>query len=85
MGTSGAERREIADAVEASVELVAVARRWIKALETKDSDVLTAMFSNSDSLRYVGSDPDEILEGKGFRARRCRMGDLAWGISLCRK
>jgi class 3 adenylate cyclase len=55
------------DAVEASEELVAVAKRWIKAIETKDSDVLSALFSNSNSLRYIGSDQEEIFHGQILR------------------
>jgi len=50
-----------------SEELIAVVRRWISALEAKDTQVLTALFSQSDSMRYVGSAEEEIFQGELLR------------------
>jgi hypothetical protein len=51
MKGKGPNNSASADNAEISEELIAVVRRWITALETKDSEVLTALFSNSASLR----------------------------------
>ncbi len=49
--------------IKESPELVAVARRWLQALEEKDTETLGNMFSKSEYLRYVGTDENEIWSG----------------------
>lgn len=61
------KQRESADAIKPSDELIAVTRRWMGALEARDGLVLTALFSNSDALRYVGTDQGEFFAGRLLR------------------
>lgn len=50
-----------------SPELVAVVRRWNKAVHDRDGAVLENMLSTSEHLRYQGSDEDECWSGQVFR------------------
>lgn len=49
---------------EPSNELVAIVERWMRAVQNKDGDVLTTLFSDSAHIRYIGSDTDEIFKGR---------------------
>jgi hypothetical protein len=46
-----------------SPELKAVALRWLNALQTKDGNALTNLFSESEHMRYIGTDVNEIWSG----------------------
>ena len=50
-----------------SPELEAVATRWLKALQNKDREALTNLFSKSECLRYIGSDLHEVWSGQVVR------------------
>lgn len=59
---SGADRH--GETIEVSQELVAITQRWMVALGKKQGSILEALFSNTDQVRYVGSDDDEFFSGK---------------------
>jgi adenylate cyclase len=50
-----------------SNELTAIVERWIRAVQNKDGKTLTALFSGSEHLKYIGSAPDEYFEGRILR------------------
>jgi class 3 adenylate cyclase len=50
-----------------SPELVAVVTRWMRAREHGDARPLANLFSNSEHLRYIGTDPDELFAGRLLR------------------
>ena len=55
------------DKIRHSAELVAIARRWLNAMENKDREVLTHSFLDSDVVRYIGSAFDEYWTGSLVR------------------
>lgn len=50
-----------------SPELVAVVTRWMRARERGDVRPLSNLFSDSEHLRYIGTDPDELFAGRLLR------------------
>jgi len=50
-----------------SVELCAVVRRTLKAARELDAETLRGIYSKDPSLRYVGSELDEVFGGEVFR------------------
>jgi class 3 adenylate cyclase len=52
---------------QSSPELLAITRRFVKAVLGRDSATLISLFSNSDHMRYVGSAENEIWGGVNFR------------------
>ncbi len=53
--------------VSPSPELIAVVRRWNKAVQDRDRAVLENMLSTSEHLRYQGSADEESWSGQVFR------------------
>lgn len=52
--------------VEESAELVAVTRRYLTAFESGDSATLLNLFSRSEHVSLIGSDPAEWMVGPGL-------------------
>lgn len=50
-----------------SPELKAVVSRWLNALQTKDGNALTNLLSESEHLRYIGTDVNEFWSGMVVR------------------
>lgn len=53
--------------IKKSSELVAVATRWLDAIQNKDREALTNLFSKSEYLRYIGTDENEFWSGSLVR------------------
>ncbi len=53
--------------IKKSPELIAVVLRWLSALQKKDRDALSNMFSESEYLRYIGTDVNEMWSGRLIR------------------
>lgn len=53
--------------IKQSPELVAIAERWLKALESRNNEILVGLFSSSENLRYLGTSFDEYWAGKLIR------------------
>ena len=58
---------EFTEMIKESPELVAVTRRWLKAFQEKDHEVLTNLLSKSAHLRYIGTADNEFWGGSLFR------------------
>jgi len=55
------------ETVKPSPELVAIARRWLNAIQNKEREVLTYSFLDSDVVRYIGTGFNEYWSGKLIR------------------
>ncbi len=64
---SGNVKKPAVGQAQPSDELAAVTRRWVEAIEKKDGRALSALFSDSPVLRYIGTDRDEIFAGSMLR------------------
>lgn len=53
--------------IKESPELLAVTRRWLKAFQEKDHEVLKNLLSKSAHLRYMGTAENELWAGGLFR------------------
>lgn len=49
--------------IEESVELRAVTLRWVKAFNDGDAKALANLYSDSEAVRYIGTDPEEWWGG----------------------
>lgn len=52
--------------VKASAELVAVALRWVEAMNRRDFETAANLFQRGEIGRYIGTDPDEWWKGSAF-------------------
>ncbi|MFT4727997.1 MAG: adenylate cyclase [Granulosicoccus sp.] len=55
------------ETIKPSAELVAIARRWLNAIQNKERETLTHSFLDSDVVRYIGTGFDEYWSGKLIR------------------
>ena len=53
--------------IKESPELAAVASRWVLAIQNKDREALTNLFSATEHVRYLGTAPDEYWSGAILR------------------
>jgi adenylate cyclase len=52
--------------VKESAELIAVAWRWVEAMNRRDFETAANLFHRSELGRYIGTDPDEWWQGTTF-------------------
>jgi len=55
------------ETIRPSAELVAIARRWLNAIQNKEREVLTHSFLDSDVVRYIGTGFNEYWSGNLIR------------------